>query len=88
MATTRLQIPETLRRAGTDGAAHLVPWRRAKKLARHLWRGIRDWCGDSAYERYLIVTKSKDSRNCAPLTEKQFYVEQLNRRYSRPNRCC
>jgi uncharacterized short protein YbdD (DUF466 family) len=23
-----------------------------------------------------------------PLTREEFYVEQLNRKYSRPNRCC
>jgi len=28
-------------------------WNRAKHAATHLWRGLREWCGDSAYERYL-----------------------------------
>lgn len=63
-------------------------WRRTRTLARRLWRGVREWCGDSAYERYLIAVRKNDSQSCAPLTQKQFYVEQLNRRYSRPNRCC
>jgi uncharacterized short protein YbdD (DUF466 family) len=62
-------------------------WRRAWKIARGLWRGIRDWCGDSAYERYLSATERRHSQG-SPLSEKKFYVEQLNRRYSRPNRCC
>jgi uncharacterized short protein YbdD (DUF466 family) len=62
-------------------------WHRAQKLTRRFWRGIRDWCGDSAYERYLSATKQRQSPD-APLTQEKFYVEQLNRRYSRPNRCC
>jgi uncharacterized short protein YbdD (DUF466 family) len=56
-------------------------------LVRRLWRGLRDWCGDSAYERYAQATR----RNADPksvLSRKDFYVDQLNRRYSRPNRCC
>jgi uncharacterized short protein YbdD (DUF466 family) len=62
-------------------------WRRVQKLARRVWRGIRDWCGDSAYERYLSASKKRESQD-SPLSEKSFYVEQLDRRYSRPNRCC
>jgi uncharacterized short protein YbdD (DUF466 family) len=58
-------------------------------LLRRLWRGIRDWCGDSAYERYLIAVKRRDtSATSQPLSKEQFYIEQLNRRYSRPSRCC
>jgi uncharacterized short protein YbdD (DUF466 family) len=62
-------------------------WRRARILVLKLWRGVRDWCGDSAYERYLSATQKRHSQDL-PLTQEQFYVEQLNRRYSRPNRCC
>jgi uncharacterized short protein YbdD (DUF466 family) len=65
-------------------------WRAAKnmrRLAHRFWRGVREWCGDTAYERYL---RSLDGRECKSrtLTAQEFYVEQLNRRYSRPNRCC
>lgn len=58
-----------------------------RRLARHFWRGVREWCGDSAYERYL---RSLASRRCESraLTPEEFYVEQLTRRYSQPNRCC
>ena len=65
-----------------------IRWRRARSLVRRLWRGVRDWCGDSAYERYLSATQKHDSLVGPVLTRGQFYVEQLNRRYSRPNRCC
>ena len=60
---------------------------RSARLLRQLWRGLRDWCGDSAYERYASATR-KDADSQAVLSPKDFYVDQLNRRYSRPSRCC
>jgi uncharacterized short protein YbdD (DUF466 family) len=57
------------------------------RAVRHLWQGVREWCGDSAYERYLYAQRLLPEERAA-LTREQFYVEQLNRRYSRPNRCC
>jgi uncharacterized short protein YbdD (DUF466 family) len=58
-----------------------------RKILRRLWRGLREWCGDAAYERYLQTYASKNDCKCV-LNAQQFYVEQLERRYSRPNRCC
>lgn len=50
------------------------------------WRGLREWSGDAAYERYVeCITRAGGKTR---LTEAEFYVEQLNRKYSRPNRCC
>jgi uncharacterized short protein YbdD (DUF466 family) len=57
------------------------------RLLRRLWRGFREWCGDAAYERYLRSRARKSTAGCE-LTAEEFYVEQLDRRYSRPNRCC
>ena len=54
---------------------------------RLFWHGIREWCGDTAYERYLYSSATRFGSQRV-LTAKEFYVEQLNRRYSRPNRCC
>jgi uncharacterized short protein YbdD (DUF466 family) len=58
-----------------------------RRWLRRFWRGVREWCGDAAYERYL---RSKETSGGAQrtLTPAEFYVEQLDRRYSRPNRCC
>jgi len=56
------------------------------KLSLHrVWQAVREWCGDSAYERYLNFAAKPDAQ---PLSRTEFYVEQTNRRYSRPNRCC
>jgi uncharacterized short protein YbdD (DUF466 family) len=59
----------------------------AKKWLRRAWRGLREWCGDAAYESYLR-SKTRDGTECRTLSAEEFYVEQINRRYSRPNRCC
>jgi uncharacterized short protein YbdD (DUF466 family) len=58
-----------------------------KRLAGRFWRGAREWCGDAAYERYLrsSARQSDEDRRLSP---QEFYVQQLDRRYSRPNRCC
>jgi hypothetical protein len=58
---------------------------RAKRILLPLWRGLREWSGDAAYERYL---RSSAQSSGPALSEKQFYLDQLRRRYSRPSRCC
>jgi uncharacterized short protein YbdD (DUF466 family) len=57
------------------------------RILCRFWQGLREWCGDAAYESYLR-SKDRQSGSCRTLTPAEFYVEQLNRRYSRPNRCC
>ena len=59
---------------------------RFQQALRGFWIGLRQWCGDSAYETYLACAAQK--RGSKPLSAREFYVEQLNRKYSRPNRCC
>ncbi len=60
---------------------------RAKVLLLRIWRGIREWCGDSAYERY-VMSYAKHCGGAALLTREEFYLEQLQKRYSRVSRCC
>jgi uncharacterized short protein YbdD (DUF466 family) len=59
---------------------------RFQEVLRCLWLGLRQWSGDSAYETYLACVTQKPGSK--PLSATEFYVEQLNRKYSRPNRCC
>ena len=65
--------------------------RRVAKFAKRslglFWCGLREWCGDASYERYLRA-KGRQIAEQRTLTPEEFYVEQINRRYSRPNRCC
>lgn len=58
-----------------------------RRFARRFWSGVREWCGDAAYERYLRSAAGQ-SEGDRRLSAQEFYVQQLNRRYSRPNRCC
>jgi len=61
-------------------------WRKLPGMARRFWMQLREWCGDASYERYLRAAHRKNAANLA--TPEQFYIEQLERRYSKPNRCC
>jgi uncharacterized short protein YbdD (DUF466 family) len=58
----------------------------AKRKLHDFWVGVRQWSGDAAYENYLECAVRGGTN--PPLSEAEFYVEQLNRKYSRPNRCC
>ncbi len=60
---------------------------RVARAARRLWRGLREWSGDAAYERYL---ESLGRRPAAapPLSREEFYLDQLRKRYARLTRCC
>jgi uncharacterized short protein YbdD (DUF466 family) len=61
-------------------------WSRTKRGLGELWQGLREWCGDAAYENYRKCALRSGQR--AVLSREQFYVEQLNAKYSRPSRCC
>jgi len=61
-------------------------WRNAKQGLAGLWRGLREWCGDAAYENYKKCATRSGEEHVLPAAK--FYVEQLNRKYSKPNRCC
>lgn len=61
-------------------------WLQIMGALQAFWRGLRQWSGDSAYETYLARAERQPAKK--PLSAAEFYVEQLNRKYSRPNRCC
>ncbi|HVO58559.1 MAG TPA: YbdD/YjiX family protein [Dongiaceae bacterium] len=61
--------------------------RRAIAAWKRVWQGIREWCGDAAYEQYVRAQR-KHGCGSALLTREEFYVEQLQKKYSRPSRCC
>jgi len=52
---------------------------------RDLWDGIRAVMGDAAYERYL---EAATRAGTIPLSPEAFYLDQVERRYQTPNRCC
>jgi hypothetical protein len=54
-----------------------------RAFLRALWRLLREWSGDAAYDTYAARV-GRDER----LTREAFYLESLRRRYSHPSRCC
>jgi len=69
----------------TDDKQGKAAGREMVRLARAAWQALREWSGDAAYDRYLRVAGAQAQ---VPLAPAEFYVEQLNRRYSKPTRCC
>ena len=76
-------------RLATRGVMRIWPnaKRSVTRRVRRFWRGVREWCGDAAYERYLRSKAAGDAAH-RPLSAQEFYLEQIERRYSQPNRCC
>jgi uncharacterized short protein YbdD (DUF466 family) len=52
-----------------------------------LWRGLRALLGDDAYERYLAHRHDRHP-GAATLDRRTFYLSELDRRWTRINRCC
>jgi len=60
---------------------------RLSLIVLRIWRGLREWCGDAAYERYLN-SHAKHAPGEALLSPEEFYLSQLQKKYSRVSRCC
>jgi uncharacterized short protein YbdD (DUF466 family) len=82
---TRPAVSMTLPRRGAGTGAGFTRSRVAR-CARALWGWLREVSGDAAYERYLAAQHRAGSRK--QLTEREFYVDRLRRRYSTTSRCC
>jgi hypothetical protein len=54
-----------------------------RAVGRTLWRFLREWSGDNAYERYLARAGAGPR-----LSREAFYLDCLRRRHARPSRCC
>jgi len=55
-----------------------------RSALRTLWRSLRQWSGDAAYETYLSRAGQGEH-----LDAKAFYLDSLRRRYrGEPDRCC
>jgi uncharacterized short protein YbdD (DUF466 family) len=64
--------------------------RAARRALAQAWSWLRQVTGDASYENYLrsMGQRRADTVGVAHLDEESFYLDQLQRRYSRPNRCC
>jgi uncharacterized short protein YbdD (DUF466 family) len=61
-------------------------WGWIRRGLERFWQGVREWCGDAAYQKYVHSTARRGDEPV--LSPGEFYVQQLDRKYSRPNRCC
>jgi len=85
METQRLPGLKPLFRDRWISPRKLAPLKFTALLAG-VWQGLREWSGDSAYDRYAkCAARDREAR---VLSRKEFYVEQLQRKYSRVSRCC
>jgi hypothetical protein len=57
-------------------------------MARVTWRWLREWSGDAAYERYCRRAIARGGTQARIPSPEQFYLESIQRRFSRPSRCC
>jgi len=63
----------------------------AKFGARQIWWALRQIFGDAAYENYLRSiqrTAAHGGNIAAALSRDEFYLDSLQRRYSKISRCC
>ena len=63
----------------------------AKYVAWQVWWALRQIFGDAAYENYLQSVRrnvTRDEKIAAPLSRDEFYLDSLQRRYSKISRCC
>ena len=56
-----------------------------RQVLLQVWEVVRGVLGDNAYEIYV---ESLRRRGDQPLESGEFYIEQLQRKYTRPSRCC
>ena len=62
-------------------------WRSAGEVTRALWRWLREVSGDDAYERYLRHHALSHPGALVP-SRREFYTQELQRKWSGVNRCC
>jgi uncharacterized short protein YbdD (DUF466 family) len=60
---------------------------RIRAAWRRFWSGLRAVTGDDAYERYLAHCRERHPGEPA-LGPGAFYRAELDRRWTRPGRCC
>jgi uncharacterized short protein YbdD (DUF466 family) len=58
---------------------------RLKTALRQIWQFVREMAGEDAYARFC----SRAATRGEPIpSQTEFYLSELERKHSRPNRCC
>jgi Selenoprotein, putative len=58
---------------------------RIRRAAGAVWQWLRGFTGDTAYEGYLRHASECPGKQ---LTAEEFYLDDIERKFTRPNRCC
>ena len=56
-----------------------------KKVWLRIWEYLQEASGERDYDRYLACAQRA---GLAPIGRDEFFLAQIEARYSRPNRCC
>ncbi len=54
---------------------------------KKIWHFLRQITGDSAYEDYILSCDSSKN-NSSIITERQFYMNRIYKKFSDIKRCC
>ncbi len=52
---------------------------------RAVWRFLLEVCGENDYERFRAKVLAHGG---TPPTRQQFFLDRVEHKYTRPNRCC
>ena len=58
---------------------------KARRILTEIWVFACELLGENAYARYCEYVSARGGR---PMTAEEFYLSQLQRKYSHPSRCC
>lgn len=58
------------------------------RTLKRLWDGVRRLSGDDAYERYLEHWREHHAHDGEPLSRRNFYKAEVDRKWSGVRRCC
>jgi len=58
---------------------------RFRKLVQAVWQYVREVSGENDYARYRARALRQKT---GPMSPTEFYLSQLDRKYSRISRCC
>lgn len=62
---------------------------RIKTRLAQFWQGILTLSGDNAYRHYLEHWRREHAGNGArPMSRREFYLSEQQRKWNRPSRCC
>ena len=57
------------------------------RVLRALWAKLAELAGEADYRRYCAHLRERHPGRRVP-TEREFFLQRLDEKYSRPTRCC